>query len=250
VVARDGCTDPGPQQEPNGGGDSGPTAPVDETPPAFDGVTDTEDAGFCQVLVHWDETTAVDDCSGIGFFTVYRDNGVVHAGTTLVGTSPGSPYMDTTPGNGVWVYVARAVNGAELEEQNEVFVQESESSCMNEFPRDAGMKKGKNIDPPNADKQGKVKGAGSSKDRLGPWVGARNRRGAHLDLVGGVGGRRWTVPGDLLRAAGRAAGAGRGSLRLPAGGSGGLRDRGERVPDADAGGRGVVLLWDLCGPTP
>jgi hypothetical protein len=96
----------------------------------------------------------VDDCSGIGLFNIYRDNGVAHAGETWVGSdTDGSPYEDTTPGNGVWVYVVRAVNGAGLEEQNEVFVQESENSCTNDFPRDAGMKKGKNVDPPNADKQ-------------------------------------------------------------------------------------------------
>jgi len=153
VVARDRCSDPGPQEEPNGGGDSDPENPIDETPPEFGGITDTEDAGFCNVLVHWDESTAVDACSGVALYTIYRDHGVAHRGETLVGTSPHTPYQDTTPGNGVWVYVVRAVDAAGNEEQNEVFVQESEGSCTNNFPMDAGMKKGKNIDPPNADKQ-------------------------------------------------------------------------------------------------
>jgi len=156
VAARDQCSDPGPQEEPNGGGDSDPENPIDETPPAFGGVTDTEDAGFCNVLVHWDESTAVDTCSGVALYTIYRDHGVAHRGETLVGTSEHTPYQDTTPGNGVWVYVVRAVDTAGNEEQNEVFVQESEGSCTNDFPMDAGMKKGKNIDPPNADKQGGI----------------------------------------------------------------------------------------------
>jgi len=160
VMARDHCSAPGPQEEPNGGGDSDPENPIDETPPAFGGVTDTEDAGFCNVLVHWDESTAVDTCSGVTLYTIYRDHGVAHRGETLVGTSEHTPYQDTTPGNGVWIYVVRAVDAAGNEEQNEVFVQESEGSCTNDFPMDAGMKKGKNIDPPNADKQGGILGVG------------------------------------------------------------------------------------------
>jgi len=160
VVARDQCVDPGPQEQPNGGGDSDPETPVDETPPQFGGITDTEDAGFCNVLVHWDESTAVDACSGVALYTIYRDHGVAHRGETLVGTAEHTPYTDTTPGNGVWVYVVRAVDGAGNEEQNEVFVQESEGSCTNDFPMDAGMKKGKNIDPPNADKQGGILAVG------------------------------------------------------------------------------------------
>jgi hypothetical protein len=139
-------------REPNGGGDSALTMPLDSTPPTFGGITDTRDLGFCEVEVLWDETTAMDACSGVASYNIYRDNGVGHAGETLVASGvPGSPHVDTTPGNGTWVYVVRAVDAAGNEEGNEVFQQESENSCTNDFPRDAGMDRENGVDPPNAD---------------------------------------------------------------------------------------------------
>jgi hypothetical protein len=118
----------------------------------FAGIVDTRDLGFCQVEVTWDESTASDDCSGIAGYDVYRDHGVAHAGETLVASVVrGSPYVDTTPGNGTWVYVVRAVDGSGNEERNQVFQQESEGSCTNDFPRDAGLDRENGIDPPNAD---------------------------------------------------------------------------------------------------
>jgi len=147
AVARDSC-----DEIPNAGGDSGPARPVDSTPPEFAGIVDTRDLGYCEVEVSWDEATASDSCSGIGSYNVYRDHGVGHRGETLVASGvPGSPYIDTTPGNGTWVYVVRAVDGADNEEQNEVFQQESENSCTNDFPGDAGMDDENGVDPPNGD---------------------------------------------------------------------------------------------------
>lgn len=167
VVARVEC-----REEPNAGGDSPLVAPVDASPPAFAGIVDTRDLGYCQVEVSWDESTAVDDCSGIAGYDVYRDHGVAHAGETLVAAGvPGSPYIDTTPGNGTWIYVVRAVNGAGLDDGNEIFQQESEGSCRNDFPRDAGLDRENGVDPPRADRFRSAPGG----PREGEWDTTRLR---------------------------------------------------------------------------
>jgi len=138
VVARDSCAVPGPQAEPNGGGDSLLQAPVDTTPPLFDGVTEVGEASPCSMVVQWDETTAVDRCSGLSHYSIYRDSGTAHAGGTLAGGATSPPWEDTPPGSGVWTYVVRAVNGAGIEEGNEVFLEQEATSCLWPFPRDAG----------------------------------------------------------------------------------------------------------------
>lgn len=148
VIARVPC-----KEEPNAAGDSALIAPRDLSAPTFAGIIDTRDLGFCQVEVTWDESTARDDCSGIAGYDVYRDHGVAHAGRTRVASGvTGSPYIDTTPGNGTWIYVVRAVNGAGLDDGNSVFQQESEGSCTNDFPRDAGLDRENGLDPPRADR--------------------------------------------------------------------------------------------------
>jgi hypothetical protein len=84
---------------------------------------------------------------------VYRDHGVAHRGRTRIASLvPASPYIDTTPGNGTWVYVVRAEDAAGREEQNDVFQQESEGSCRNNFPGDAGLGPDGGVDSPNADR--------------------------------------------------------------------------------------------------
>jgi len=150
--------------------------PVDVTPPEFAGVENTRDLGGCEVEVSWDETTASDACSGVAGYDVHRDSGVAHAGETLVASGvPGSPYVDTTPGNGTWVYVVRAVDAAGNDDPNEVFEQQHEGSCTNDFPRDAGKDREDGIDPPNADggHASPVEGGGAPRD----WRSDPGRRG-------------------------------------------------------------------------
>lgn len=160
----------------NGGGDSVAITPLDDTVPSFGGVTDTRDLGFCEVEVLWDESTASDSCSGVASYNVYRDHGVGHRGDTLVASGvPGSPHVDTTPGNGTWVYVVRAVDAAGNEEQNEVFQQESENSCTNDFPADAGMDDENGVDPPSADGQAGLPWPGEGEPVV---LGMRRRDGA------------------------------------------------------------------------
>jgi len=150
VVARDACTDPGPQSLPNGGGDSAPQAPSDMTPPTFAGISHVRDSTTpCRVVVHWDEGTASDWCAGIDHYVIYRDPDVAQAGDTAVGTSVHSPYGDASPGNGVWVYVVRAVDRAGNEEQNEVYIEESENSCS--ILRDARLTSAGNVERPGGD---------------------------------------------------------------------------------------------------
>lgn len=136
----------------NGAGDSNVVSPVDVGDPVFAGISDTRDLGACQVEVSWD-VPATDACAGVAGYDVYRDHGVAHAGETLVASLvPASPYVDTTPGNGTWVYVVRAVDRAGHREMNTVFQQESEGSCTNDFPRDAGLDREDGVDPPNGDR--------------------------------------------------------------------------------------------------
>ncbi len=140
------------ERVPNDAGDSAGVTVVDLAPPTFAGVENTRDLGRCQVEVLWNDATAVDACSGMAGFNVYRDNGVGRRGRTRIATLvPGSPYVDTTPGNGTWTYVVRAQDRSGREEQNDVFQQESENSCTNDFPRDAGLDRENGIDSPNAD---------------------------------------------------------------------------------------------------
>jgi len=147
VVARDACTDPMPQTLPNAGGDSPPETPPDTQPPSFAGVSDVEDIGACHARVHWDEATAIDTCSGIDHFVIFRDHGAAHVGETVVGTATASPYVDASPGNGVWTYVVRAVDRAGNEEHNMVFIEAAENSCADVYPRDARLHNDRNVNP-------------------------------------------------------------------------------------------------------